>query len=48
MEELLQMLESTANMMRGMLFDPSIPNMAKTAMTEKISDIEEMVEKYVS
>ena len=47
MEELLQMLESTANLMGGMLFDSTIPDMAKGAMRNRIYEIDALVAKYL-
>ncbi|WP_191965708.1 hypothetical protein [Oryzomonas sagensis] len=46
-EEIALLLESTANMLRGMTLDPAIPQHAKSAMSEKIRLLEEMVERLV-
>jgi len=43
MEELLQLLEDTANMLRGMTMDPAIPAHAKEAMRSRISELEKAV-----
>ena len=45
MEELLQLMENTANMLRGMTMDPAIPEHAKGAMRTTIADLEAAVEK---
>ena len=45
-EELLVTLEGAANMMRGMLFDDSIPRIAKHALRAKIKEIESIAEKH--
>lgn len=45
MEELLQLMEDTANMLRGMTMDPAIPAHAKDAMRARIAKIEAAVEK---
>lgn len=45
MEDLLQLLESTAYMLRGMTLDPSIPEHAKEAMRHRIELLEGTVEK---
>lgn len=46
MEELLEMLESTANLLRGMTFDTSIPSHAKAVMAERAGEINKITEKY--
>jgi hypothetical protein len=46
MEELLEMLEKTANLLRGMAMDPDIPAHAKTAANKRASEIDLIVEKY--
>ena len=43
--KLLQLLEGIANMMRGMIIDPSIPAHAKGAMRSRIAEIDADVEK---
>ena len=45
MEELLQLLEDTANMLRGMTLDPAILQHAKLAMYKKIDELEAAVER---
>jgi uncharacterized protein (UPF0147 family) len=40
---LLEIMESTANMLRGMTLDPAIPAHAKTAMFGKIQELEHAV-----
>ena len=45
--ELLSLIESTANMLRGMTMDPAIPVHAKEAMRLKITELENTVENYV-
>ena len=45
-EELLEMLESAANFLRGMTIDPSIPAYAKSAIEERIKEIDATVDKY--
>jgi uncharacterized protein (UPF0147 family) len=44
-EELYELIESTANMLRGMTLDPNIPAHAKLAMAAKIADLENVLEK---
>lgn len=44
MEELLQLMENTANMLRGMTMDPAIPEHAKDAMRLQIAELEAAVE----
>ncbi|EPL1646774.1 hypothetical protein KQR86_001324 [Acinetobacter baumannii] len=46
-EELLEQLESVANFMRGMQFDPRIPQEAKEALIYRAQKIDELVEKYL-
>jgi len=43
MEELLQLIEETANMLRGMTLDPAIPKHAKDAMRHRIETLEQAV-----
>jgi hypothetical protein len=45
-EEIALLLESTANMLRGMTLDPSIPEHAKEAMRERIDELEAAVSKF--
>ena len=44
-DEIYKLLDDTANMMRGMKMDPSIPTHAKEAMGVRIQTIEEALEK---
>jgi hypothetical protein len=46
MDELIELLEKTANMLRGMTFDPQIPAHAKTAMRERAEEIDACIEKH--
>ena len=46
-EELLEQLESVANFMRGMQFDPRIPNDTKEALLGRVQEIDTMVEKHL-
>ena len=44
-DEIYQLLDDTANMLRGMNLDPAIPRHAKEAMGVRIQTIEEALEK---
>ena len=44
-DEIYQLLDDTANMMRGMKMDPAVPRHAKAAMGVRIQTIEEALEK---
>lgn len=46
-DELYQMIENTANMLRGMTLDPAIPRHAKGAMQEKIQELEKAMEELL-
>lgn len=46
-EELLEALESVANFMRGMQFDPRIPSDTKQALAERTNEIDTLTEKYM-
>ena len=46
-DELIELIESTANMLRGMTLDPAIPEHAKDAMRHHIDVLETAVEKYL-
>ena len=46
-EELLEQLESVANFMRGMQFDPRISGDIKQALIERAYEIDELVEKHL-
>lgn len=43
-EELLEKLESAANFINGMRFDPRIPNDAKQALCEKSQELYDFIE----
>ena len=43
-EELLQQLESVANFMRGMQFDPRLPLDIKEALIERAVEIDDLVQ----
>lgn len=43
-EELLEKLESVANFINGMRFDPRIPNDIKQALSERSQEIYDLVE----
>ena len=45
-EDILLLLESTANMLRGMTMDPVIPAHAKDAMRHRIAQLELAVKKH--
>ncbi|WP_157900142.1 hypothetical protein [Rhodoferax koreensis] len=45
-EEMLLLMEQTANMLRGMAMDPSIPTHAKQALRARIAELDAMVEKF--
>jgi uncharacterized protein Yka (UPF0111/DUF47 family) len=47
MDELLELMEETANMLRGMTLDPAIPEHAKSAMRAKIAVLEAAVASHV-
>ena len=42
MERAIIMIETTANMLRGMLMDPAIPRHAKEAMQARIIELEDL------
>jgi hypothetical protein len=44
-DDIYQLLDDTANMLRGMKMDPAIPRHAKEAMGARIQTIEEALEK---
>jgi hypothetical protein len=46
MEDLFQLIESTANMLRGMTMDPAIPQHAKECLKERIAKLDKAVEDY--
>lgn len=45
-EELLEQLESVANFMRGMQFDPRIPQDVKEALSYRVQKIDELVDQH--
>jgi hypothetical protein len=45
-EQLLEAVESTANFMRGMTLDPSIPGHVKEALSDRIKELDDLVDKY--
>jgi len=45
-EELLEQLESVANFMRGMQFDPRIPQDVKEALSYRAQEIDELVDQH--
>lgn len=45
-EELLELIQNTAYMLRGMTMDPAIPKHAKDAMRSRITELEAAVEKH--
>ena len=46
-DEIYELIEGAANMMRGMTLDPAIPQHAKGAMWEKIQELEKALEKLL-
>jgi len=46
-DELLEAIQSTANFMRGMQFDPRIPSDTKQALVERAEELDELVEKHL-
>jgi len=44
-DETYEIIEGTANMLRGMTLDPTIPQHAKGAMWRRIQVLEEALEK---
>jgi hypothetical protein len=46
-EEMLELMEGTANMLRGMLFYDGIPERAKSAMRSRIAQLEAAVESRI-
>ena len=45
-QELLEQLESVANFMRGMQFDPRIPQDVKEALSYRVQEIDELVDQH--
>jgi len=48
MNEILELMEETANMLRSVTLDPAIPGHAKPAMRLQVEKFETMVQKYPS
>ena len=46
-EEIYELIEGAANMLRGMTLDPAIPQHAKGAMWEKIQELEKAMEELL-
>lgn len=46
-EEVIEIIEQTANMLRGMTMDPAIPKHAKEAMRSRILQLDEAAEKLL-
>ena len=46
-ENTTEKLESTANFMRGMCFDPRLHHEIKEAITERVAEIDSFVEEYM-
>ena len=47
-EELIAKLESTANFLRGMCFDPRLHHEIRDAVRERASEIDEFIEKCLT
>ena len=47
-DDLYELLEGAANMLRGMTLDPAIPPHAKDAMREKIQELEDAMGKVLA
>lgn len=45
-QELLEQLESVANFMRGMRFDPRIPQDVKEALSYRVQEIDELIDQH--
>ena len=46
-EDLIEKLESTANFMRGMRFDPRLHHEIRDAITERVTEIDLFIEQYM-
>ena len=46
-EDLIEKLESTANFMRGMRFDPRLHHEIRDAITERVAEIDLFIEQYM-
>lgn len=47
-DDMASLLESTANMLRGMTMDPAIPAHAKAAMRERSKTLDAAVSSYLA
>lgn len=47
-EELLQAIEEVANLLRGMTFDPAIPDHAKESMRTRAADLDAIVKRKLN
>lgn len=47
-DDLLEKLESTANFMRGMRFDPRLHHEIRDAIIERVAEIESVIEDYLN
>jgi uncharacterized protein (UPF0147 family) len=45
-EELLEAIEETANLMRGICFDPLVPKNIKEVLIDKIQTLDTVVDEY--
>ena len=45
-EDLIEKLESTANFMRGMCFDPRLHHEIRDAVRNRVAEIESFIEEY--
>ena len=48
MEKLIELVEKTACMLRGMTMDPAIPKHAKDAMRAKVTELEEAAQRHAN
>ena len=46
-DDLIEKLESTANFMRGMCFDPRLNHEIKDAIKNRVNEIDDFLEKYM-
>ena len=46
-EDLIEKLESTANFMRGMRFDPRLHHEIRDAITKRVAEIDLFIEQYM-
>lgn len=47
-DDLIEKLESTANFMRGMCFDPRLHKEIKEVVAERVSEIDSFIEEYLN